>query len=86
MHKIFLAELQQEVFATRKIPEAVPVGKAIRKPQEKSMTFRRLAVYCAKIPSWVVDILDKDELVFSTDEYKRYVPKTTPVLPTCFDK
>lgn len=82
----FLAELKQEAIATRKILEAVPMDKTSWKPHDKSMTLGRLAVHVAEIPGWFVDTLDKDELDFSTGEYKPFEPKSTAELIAYFDK
>lgn len=59
---LFLAELEQEAAATRRTLERVPDGHYDWKPHEKSMTLGYLAELVARLPSWPVFMINKDEL------------------------
>jgi uncharacterized damage-inducible protein DinB len=62
MTDLFLAELEREAAATRRTLERVPEGRPDWKPHEKSMTLGRLATLVATLPSWVVMMVNQDEL------------------------
>ncbi len=58
----FLAELDVEAAATRRVLERVPEGRDDWKPHPKSMPLGRLAQLVAEMPGWVVMTIDQDEL------------------------
>jgi len=66
--EMFLAELEQEAAATRRALERVPDGRYDWKPHEKSMTLGYLAELVARMPSWPVFMIEKDELDLATNE------------------
>lgn len=84
--QIFLAELQQEAKATRKILASVPMDKLAWKPHEKSMTLEQLAGHVAEIPGWVDMTLNQDELDFAKQKYVPFKPKTNEELVGFMDK
>jgi len=65
---LFLAELEQEAASTRRVLERVPDGRYDWKPHEKSMTLGYLAELVARMPSWPVFMIKKDELDLVTNE------------------
>lgn len=83
---IFLAELQQEAIATRKILAAVPLDKGDWQPHEKSMKLLRLTTHVAELPSWVRITLLQDELDFAKEKFTPFVPESTEALLDYFDK
>lgn len=62
MTDLFLAELEREAAATRRTLERVPEGRPDWKPHERSMPLARLASLVATLPSWVVTMVNQDEL------------------------
>jgi uncharacterized damage-inducible protein DinB len=74
----FLAELDVEAAATRRVLERVPEGRDDWKPHPKSMPMGRLAQLVAEMPGWVAMTIDQDELdVMSGDGSARPVLTTT---------
>ncbi len=57
-----LAELDQEVAATRALLERVPEEKLSWKPHEKSMTLGQLALHVALNPGTIADMAKMDEV------------------------
>lgn len=57
-----LSEFDQEMAKTRRSLERVPDDRLDWKPHEKSMTFGRLAIHLAEIPSWTTETLGQDSL------------------------
>jgi uncharacterized damage-inducible protein DinB len=66
----FIAEIQQEATATKRLLAIVPWEKADYKPHEKSMTLKRLASHVAEIGGWWKECLVQDELDFAKDSGK----------------
>lgn len=62
---LFLAELERESAGTRAVLERVPGGRYDWKPHEKSMSLGRLSNLVASMPSWVVMMVEQDELDFN---------------------
>jgi len=62
MTELFLAELEREAPSTRRTLERVPDGVYDWKPHPKSMPMGTLAALIAAMPSWLVMMLDQDEL------------------------
>jgi uncharacterized damage-inducible protein DinB len=81
----FIAEVEQEAIATRKMLERIPPEDFDWKPHEKSMTMKRLAVLVADMFGWFVFMLENDELDFAKG-YEQPDPKTTQDLVDVFDK
>lgn len=82
----FLAELEQEAVATRKLLERVPLEKADWKPHKKSMPLQRLSTHIAEIPAWFAVTLLEDELDFAKSDNKPFIPKSSEDLLAFFDK
>lgn len=59
---MFLAELERESAGTRAVLERLPEGRYDWKPHEKSMTMGRLSNLVASMPSWVVMMVNQDEI------------------------
>lgn len=86
MNEVFIAEMQQEAAATRKLLERVPMDKANWTPHPKSMKLGNLAHHVSELLGWTMVTLDQDELDFAKWEYKPVVPKTTEELVKNFDE
>ena len=59
---LLLEELNREVNRSRRALEQAPKGKFDWKPHEKSMSFGYLANMVATIPTWIVMMVQQDEL------------------------
>lgn len=81
----FIAEVEQEAVATRKMLERIPAETFDWKPHEKSMSMRHLSVLVADMFGWLELMTDKDELDFAKG-YEQPKPKTTQELVDFFDK
>ncbi len=86
MNEVFIAELQQEAAATRKLLERVPMDKADWSPHAKSMKLGNLAHHVSELLGWTMVTLEQDELDFAKWEYKPVLPKTTEELVKNFDE
>jgi len=86
MNEVFIAELQQEAAATRKLLERVPMDKADWTPHAKSMKLGNLAHHVSELLGWTMVTLEQDELDFAKWEYKPVLPKTTEELVKNFDE
>ena len=75
MTDLFLEELEREAEGTRRALERVPDGRHDWKPHEKSMSLGRLANLVASMPSWVVTMVNQDELDISTAGGSKYKPQ-----------
>jgi hypothetical protein len=62
---LFLADLEREVPATRRVLERVPDGRHDWKPHEKSMPMGYLATLVATMPGWIEMMIRRDELDFA---------------------
>ncbi len=75
MTDLFLAQLEREAAGTRRALERVPDGRNDWKPHEKSMSLGRLATLVATMPSWVVMMVNQDELDFNPPGGSTYKPQ-----------
>lgn len=64
MTELFLAELERELPATRRVLERVPEGRNNWKPHEKSMAMGYLAALVASMFGWVAMTVNQDQLEF----------------------
>ncbi len=62
MKQFFLAQLEREEAATRKVVDRVPEGRNDWKPHPKSMELGKLAALVATMPGWLVLMIERDEL------------------------
>jgi uncharacterized damage-inducible protein DinB len=60
--ELFAAQLEAEAVRTRRALERVPEGRDEWKAHEKSMPLGRLAMLCARMPSWLSMMIERDEL------------------------
>jgi uncharacterized damage-inducible protein DinB len=74
MTDLFSAELEREAAATRRTLERVPDGRSDWKPHEKSMSLGRLATLVATLPSWVVTMVNQDEMDMNPTGNANYLP------------
>ncbi|MBF6608777.1 MAG: DinB family protein [Flavobacterium sp.] len=68
--EVFLAELNEEAVATRKILNAFPSTRFDWQPHQKSMSGRALATHIAELPTWIHMALTTDELDFASSPYR----------------
>lgn len=59
---LFLAQLAAEAVRTRRTLERVPEGRDDWTPHPRSMPLGRLAMLVAQMPSWILLIVNRDEL------------------------
>ena len=81
-----IAEMEHEAAVTRTCLERIPAEKFDWKPQEKSMTFGRLASHIAEMFAWTPSTLQHAELDFSKVDYKPFEPLSTDELVAFLDK
>jgi uncharacterized damage-inducible protein DinB len=72
--ELFLAELDREVPRSRRALEQVPPDSRDWKPHEKSMAFGYLADMVATIPSWLVMIVNQDQLDIAPQGGQQFRP------------
>jgi uncharacterized damage-inducible protein DinB len=88
MTDLFLAELERESGATRRVLERVPEGRNDWKPHEKSMTQGYLAALVATMPGWIDMMVNQDELDMRPPggaRYKQPDPRTRQELLDVLD-
>jgi uncharacterized damage-inducible protein DinB len=64
---LFLAELDREVAATRRVLQRVPEGRADWRPHPRSMPLGRLSALVAGMPGWIAMMIQTDEFDFAPD-------------------
>jgi uncharacterized damage-inducible protein DinB len=64
---LFLAELDREVAATRRVLERVPEGRADWRPHPRSMALGRLSALVAGMPGWIAMMIHTDEFDFAPE-------------------
>ena len=69
---LFLADLEREVPASRRVLERVPDGSYEWKPHPKSMPMGYLATLVATMPSWIDTMITRDELDFAPKGGSKY--------------
>jgi uncharacterized damage-inducible protein DinB len=62
MTEAFIAEMDQESEATRRMLEVVPADRLDWKPHEKSMSLGQLAIHVATIPGGVAELLKMETM------------------------
>jgi len=72
--ELFLADIEREIPASRRVLERVPEGRYEWKPHEKSMKFGYLATLVATMPSWIDTMVNQDELDFAPKGGSNYKP------------
>ena len=60
--ELLLPEFDTEIAITRRVLERVPDDKGAWKPHEKAFPMGHLAQLVARLPGWVVMMVDRDEL------------------------
>jgi len=79
---IFLADLEREIPASRRVLERVPDGHFDWKPHEKSMPLGYLAMMVATMPEWLGMVVGMDELDIAPKDGPKFSP---PPLKTSAD-
>jgi uncharacterized damage-inducible protein DinB len=79
-----LPEFDQEMAGTRKSLERVPAGKTEWQPHPKSMTLGRLAGHLAELPGWIVETLQRDQLIMD-GSFKPFISSSPAELLAMFD-
>ena len=72
--EIFLADLEREIPASRRVLEQVPDGHFEWKPHEKSMKMGPLAMMVASMPEWIGMVINMDELDIAPKGGSSYNP------------
>jgi uncharacterized damage-inducible protein DinB len=75
----------KEGVLTRKMLESVPFDNPTWKPHEKSMTIQRLSSHIAEIPSWMMRVLEHDEIDFAKPFPERFYAVSNEELLGKFD-
>jgi uncharacterized damage-inducible protein DinB len=70
--EIFLADLEREIPASRRVLERVPDGSYDWKPHPKSMQMGYLSTLVATMPSWIDSMVNQDELDFAPKGGSKY--------------
>jgi uncharacterized damage-inducible protein DinB len=86
--ELFLAELEREAAATRRVLERVPEGRNDWKPHEKSMALGYLASLVAGMSGWIAFMVNLDEIDINSPGGKEFRTKevaTTGELLRCLD-
>src|SRR5262245_60731866 len=81
----FVAELEQEAAATRKLLERLPAAKLTWRPHPKSMTLGQLAQHVATTPSIPKNLLGTDTLDATTVDFTPAQPTSTAQVRQAFE-
>ncbi len=81
-----VAELEQEAVTTRRVLERVPLEHFDFRPHPRSMPAGRLASHIAELPSWGVETLTTDEMVFDPASFKPWVATSKTELLDAFER
>lgn len=71
----FTQQLEREIQRSRRALEMVPHGRHDWKPHERSMVFGYLANLVATMPTWIVMIVQQDELDVAPVDGPKFLPK-----------
>ena len=84
---LLLPEFDRETGTTRRLLERVPATAFAFKPHDKSMTLGRLASHVADLPTWVVNVMERDsfDLTGRSDSQTRQAASTN-ALVAIFDE
>ena len=74
MAETFLADMEREIPASRRVLERVPDGHFDWKPHEKSMPMGYLAMMVAMMPEWLGMVINMDELDIAPKGGSSYNP------------
>jgi uncharacterized damage-inducible protein DinB len=85
MTEAFIAEMDQESEATRRMLEVVPADRLDWKPHEKSMSLGQLAIHVATIPGGVAELL-KMETMHTGDFEGPSLPGSTEEILEALDE
>ena len=86
IRELLLPEFDYEIKKVRTTLERVPETTLEYKPHEKSMPIGKLAAHLARIPYWIVPIIDLPELDLGTAGIKPLVMESSEQLVTAFDE
>lgn len=81
----FVAELQQEAVATRRLLERVPAGKLSWRPHAKSHTLGQLALHVATVPGIVTGMIAASELDASKVDFRAPQPESVGEVQRAFE-
>ena len=84
--ELLLPLYDQEVKNTRRILEVVPDNKFGWKPHEKSMSLGRLASHVAELPSFLVTIIQTEQMELAGSDMKPFSPTTRAEMIAGFEK
>jgi uncharacterized damage-inducible protein DinB len=86
--ELFMAELEREAAATRRVLERVPEGRNDWKPHQRSMALGYLASLVAGMSGWIAFMVNLDELDINSPggaEFRTKEVGTTRELLQCLD-
>jgi uncharacterized damage-inducible protein DinB len=86
IRELLVPEFDFEMKKIRSTLERVPETKVEYKPHEKSMAIGKLAAHLARIPSWIVPIVDLPELDVATSGDTPQVMESSAKLLQGFDE
>lgn len=86
LSQLFLAELEKETIATKKMLSRMPFDKQEWRPHEKSMPLGRLCVHIAELPQWVSTTISQDDLDWLKTPYNPFQSVDLDELLVHFDK
>ena len=81
----FIAELEAEAAATRRVLERVPEAHLAWKPHEKSSSLGQLALHVASLPERLTGYLAAETLDITTRNRRQPAPASLVEIMTAFD-